>query len=153
MKIEKHMTVYVKSLRTHGVVLGIQRNGTIKVGIQKLTFELPESDLTVLKGPLENFEKRAKPRTKKERPQGVRGKSSSNRRSIDLHGRNVEETLKEVEAFLNRAIVDEIDELEVIHGVGSGKLKIAIHRYLTSLGDIVHFKSDSANPGVTWVYL
>jgi DNA mismatch repair protein MutS2 len=64
----------------------------------------------------------------------------------------VEEALRLVEARLNEALLKEIDSLEIIHGLGTGRLKAAVHKYLSALSVVKHFKLDETNPGTTWVY-
>jgi DNA mismatch repair protein MutS2 len=64
----------------------------------------------------------------------------------------VEEALALVEKRLNEALLSEIDSLEIIHGVGTGRLKVAVHQYLGGLGVVKHYKLDEGNPGTTWVY-
>lgn len=90
----------------------------------------------------------------KAKPQGVRiAQTSKEVRRIDLHGLAVEEALNTLERTLDKAILAEFERLEVIHGLGSGKLKQAIHKYLSNSSSISHFKLDEQNPGLTLVYL
>lgn len=73
--------------------------------------------------------------------------------SLDLHGRSVEESVRELEQSLSDAIMAGAPQIEVIHGLGSGKVMRAVHKYL-SKSPVVHaFKLDAGNPGVTIVYL
>jgi dsDNA-specific endonuclease/ATPase MutS2 len=151
VKFAKHTTVYVKTLKAHGVVVGVARDGIYKVAVHKLVFECPATDLTALKGPVQTFEK-TKPRSKKARPGGLSAKTGFASRSIDLHGLTVDEALKQVVHAVDRAIIDDIERLEIVHGVGTGKLRNAIHHYLSTLSVIGSYKADPGNPGATWVY-
>ena len=49
---------------------------------------------------------------------------------IDLHGERVEEGLERLERFLDQAILSIENEVTVIHGHGSGRLKHAVRHYL-----------------------
>lgn len=74
-------------------------------------------------------------------------------RSIDLHGLRVQEALGLVEDLLNRAVLDDCDEIQIVHGIGRGRIKEALHDYLRGLHVVKSYKLDPANPGVTRVYL
>jgi DNA mismatch repair protein MutS2 len=72
--------------------------------------------------------------------------------SIDLHGATVEEALRAVEARLDEAIRSGLDHLDVIHGIGTGRIRQALHRFLRDIGAVRHFEVTPDNPGVTRVY-
>ena len=55
----------------------------------------------------------------------------------------VEEALYEVDNFIDRALIDNLEEIKVIHGVGTGKLKKAIAEHLKR-----HRRVDSFRAGV-----
>ena len=52
--------------------------------------------------------------------------------TIDLHGYHVEEALAALDRFLDDAILGELDRVQIIHGIGTGRLRNAIHEYLSS---------------------
>lgn len=72
--------------------------------------------------------------------------------SIDLHGATVEEALRAVEIRLDAAIRSGLDHLDVIHGIGTGRIRQALHRLLRDIGAVRHFEVTRDNPGVTRVY-
>ena len=72
--------------------------------------------------------------------------------SIDLHGATVEEALRAVEARLDEAIRAGLDHLDVVHGIGTGKVRHAVHRLLRGIGAVRHFEITAGNQGVTRVY-
>ena len=72
--------------------------------------------------------------------------------SLDLHGATVEEALRAVEVRLDEAIRAGLDHLDVIHGIGTGKIRHAVHRLLRGIGAVRHFEVSTDNPGVTRVY-
>jgi len=73
------------------------------------------------------------------------------RKSIDLHGMTRDEAIRAVEQCINYAILDGLDEIEVIHGHGSGVLKQALHEYLSSLSVVRHYSIHPLNTGLTRV--
>jgi len=72
--------------------------------------------------------------------------------SIDLHGATVEEALTAVEARLSLALLAGLDHLDVIHGIGTGKVRHAVHGFLRGVGAVRRFEIAPGNPGVTRVY-
>jgi DNA mismatch repair protein MutS2 len=68
---------------------------------------------------------------------------------IRIIGMRVEEALKEVDRFLDRAIVQEMQQVRIVHGIGTGRLMNAIKEHLEDMGYTKSIKRDSANPGVT----
>ena len=74
-------------------------------------------------------------------------------RSVDLHGLTVAEALEKVEKELDRALLGRIYRLQVVHGIGTGAVKNALHSYLKKNSHVSRFEVDSANRGTTWVYL
>lgn len=71
---------------------------------------------------------------------------------VDLHGMTVEDAMRSVEKSVDRAIIDGYEKMEIVHGIGSGKIRQALHRYLAQLSVIESYRLDEQNPGVTWVY-
>lgn len=74
-------------------------------------------------------------------------------RSLDLHGKTVQEAVDLLDAFLNDALLDDTPEVLIIHGRGSGRVKSAVHARLTDMRSIRRFRLDPRNPGVTIVTL
>jgi DNA mismatch repair protein MutS2 len=65
----------------------------------------------------------------------------------------VADALSKTAQCLDDALVDGKDSLEIIHGIGEGKVRDAVHDYLKGLSVVRHFALDPLNPGVTKVYL
>ncbi len=92
-------------------------------------------------------------RSKRKRKQQNKSTNDDYRVKLDLHGMTVEEALDKVEYTLDRALLNQKTLLEIVHGLGTGKLKNAIHKYLENSDCIESFKLDESNPGRTLVYL
>jgi DNA mismatch repair protein MutS2 len=74
-------------------------------------------------------------------------------RSIDLHGMTVDEARTAVADFVSRAVMDGADTLEIIHGIGTGRVRDAIRRALAAIGAVRQVRPHPTNPGVTIVHL
>lgn len=151
MPYKKHDRVYHQKLKKDGVVVDVLKTGLLKVALGNVIVECREADLiSMRKGvggapPIPSIKSRAAvPSRKMKRPPAST--------KCDLHGMRVEEALRVVEAKVNEALLAEIDSVEIIHGVGTGALRYAVHGYLKGLSVVKHFKIDEHNPGTTWVY-
>ncbi|MGD0236318.1 MAG: endonuclease MutS2 [Syntrophorhabdales bacterium] len=71
---------------------------------------------------------------------------------LNVRGMRVEEALREVDRFVDRAIVHGTPRLRIVHGIGTGRLMDAIrHRLLET--PHIEVKGDEGNSGVTIVEL
>jgi len=144
----KNTAVRILSLKKEGVIVGISRPGYYAVAVGNLKIECTASDLQLIK-------------QKKEVPSSIpvrktNAKSPSSKvipsLAVDLHGMTVEQALSLVERTLDRALSSGIDRVDLVHGIGTGKLKSAIHRYLSGLSVVKRYKLSDGNPGITWVF-
>ena len=72
---------------------------------------------------------------------------------LDLHGKTRADALEILERSIDRALLQGTDQIELVHGLGSGALRDAAHQYLGRCRHVKHFKLDELNPGVTRIYL
>jgi DNA mismatch repair protein MutS2 len=82
-----------------------------------------------------------------------RGGSAAFEPVIDLHGLTRQEAVERIEHALDRALLQNRARIKIVHGIGSGAVKQAVHAYLSSARQVAEFHLDPANAGVTWVYL
>lgn len=73
--------------------------------------------------------------------------------SIDLHGHTVPEAEAAIDAFLNDALMAGHAQVRVIHGIGGGRVKGAVHARLRRVSAVRGFRVDPSNAGVTIVTL
>lgn len=75
---------------------------------------------------------------------------------INVLGLTVGEALYEVDNFIDRAVTDNLSEIKIIHGVGTGKLKTAIWEHLKKHKNVAEYrlgKYGEGETGVTFVKL
>ena len=142
--------VFVTSLNKLGVVVAVLREGVYQVQVGPLKIKVQGSDLkaptAINKSLLKTLKNIAKPVA------GSKKNPPTQPARLDLHGMRVEDAMRAVEKAMDRAIIDGHGRMEIIHGIGSGRVREALHQYLKTLPIIEHFKVDDINPGVTWVY-
>ncbi len=75
---------------------------------------------------------------------------------LDLRGYRVDEAMEFLEEFLEKAIINNAQELRIIHGVGNGTLKRSVHSKFKEYKDIKEFwhpEDNLGGEGVTYVKL
>lgn len=72
---------------------------------------------------------------------------------LNLIGMRVEEALRELDRFVDRAMVHGNSKIRIIHGIGTGRLMKAVRDHLSLLQDIKKIETDITNSGVTVVEL
>jgi DNA mismatch repair protein MutS2 len=72
-------------------------------------------------------------------------------RDLKIVGMRVEEALKTVDTFLDRAVVEGISQVRIVHGVGTGRLMQAVRGHLGETPYVRTFHPDERNAGVTIV--
>ena len=73
--------------------------------------------------------------------------------TLDVHGLTVTQALEAIDAALNDALLRDADELRVIHGRSSGRIRDALHRHVRGLSAVRMARLDPANAGVTIIVL
>ena len=70
---------------------------------------------------------------------------------VNVIGQTVQEALVEVEAFLDSAVVANLDEVRIVHGMGTGKLRAGIHEFLRKHRNVAEFRLGKYGEGETGV--
>jgi len=71
--------------------------------------------------------------------------------SIDLHGYDRESTRVKVNDFVTESKVLNQKEILIIHGIGEGIVKQAVHQTLSKNKDVLEYKIANNNVGCTIV--
>ncbi len=143
--IKSNAEVYVKSMQTRGVVLSFnERNGEAEVACGSMKLRIKLSDLQFINSP--------KPApTKKQRAENVKvvRKFSPTQPLFEINviGLTVEEALIEVDNFLDKAMTDNLEQVKIIHGVGTGKLRNAISQHLKRCRHVAEYRSGKYGEG------
>ena len=70
---------------------------------------------------------------------------------INVIGQTVHEALPDVEAFIDAAVVSNLEEVRIVHGVGTGKLRAGIHEFLRTHKNVAEFRLGRYGEGETGV--
>lgn len=70
---------------------------------------------------------------------------------LNVIGKTVSEALPDVEAFIDSAVLANLEEVRIVHGVGTGKLRAGIHDYLKKHRNVAEFRYGKYGEGETGV--
>jgi DNA mismatch repair protein MutS2 len=125
------------------------RKGKAELEMGMMKVKVPLRDLIPTKAPIE--QKRTRSINTK-----LAQTNSAFDQKLDVRGYTKNDALDFVEEFVDQALINNISDLKIIHGVGSGILKKAIHRKLREYKDIkrvYHPEEEFGGEGVTYISL
>lgn len=70
---------------------------------------------------------------------------------INVIGLTVHEALPDVEAFIDAAVISNLEEVRIVHGVGTGKLRAGIHDFLRTHKNVAEYRLGKYGEGETGV--
>ncbi len=150
-KIKVGDRVFVNSMKANGIVVVVNRKKQVcEVNVGELRAQISFSELYE---PHKGDKKKNKPQIS---VRIDRSNFSAAEMQINVIGKNTDEALLETENFIDRAIVNNLTEIKIIHGVGLKILSTAIHDYLRKNPHVAEFrfgKYGEGEHGVTFVTL
>lgn len=141
--------VLVRALKRRGTILGVVRPGVYRVLMGALTSTVRGNDLE----PVQPKRKARVPSASSFSPTGETPVEAAQLATVDLHGLTVDEARNKVVGHISRAILAGLERIEIIHGIGTGRLKAAITADLRRISAVRAVKPHPSNPGVTVAYL
>ncbi len=149
-KIKTGDRVYIPSMDADGVVISVNRKKQVcDINLGDKRVNLSFSAL---------YQPRKKAEKKKAQQQVTvkidRSNFTAPEMQINVIGLNVDEALDKVTGFLDRAVLNNLPEVKIIHGVGLKKLSTAIHEMLRKHPHVESFrfgKYGEGEHGVTFV--
>ena len=70
---------------------------------------------------------------------------------LNVIGLTVAEALPEVEAFIDAAVIANLEEVRIVHGVGTGKLRAGVHDFLRGHRNVAEYRLGKYGEGETGV--
>ena len=151
-------TVYVSRINDSGTIQSIRpQKNEAEVLCGNLRLRVKISELSVLVEP--KAEKKGEKLPKWKRKQSASpvqvSKSLAPRPmpslEINVIGKTVLDAIPEVEAFLDAAVLSGLEEVRIVHGMGTGKLRAGIHEYLRKCKNVAEFRLGHYGEGETGV--
>ncbi len=116
--------VKIITLNQQGSVVSVDNNkkeAVVQIGIMKMTLPFKS---------LQRAKKDPKTTVTKQTRKIIKSKSGNIKREVDLRGLNLEEAIMEVEKYLDDAYVAGLENVTIIHGIGTGVLKSGLQDIL-----------------------
>lgn len=116
--------VKVITLNQNGSVVSVdkkRKEAVVQIGIMKMTLPFKS---------LQKSHKDVSKNVTKSTRNIIRAKSGNIKSEVDLRGLNLEEAIMEVEKYLDDAYVAGLESVTVIHGIGTGVLKVGLQDIL-----------------------
>lgn len=134
--------VFVKALGAVGEVLSVhEKKKEAEVLVGSMRLNVKEKDLRAVSGsPRGRPVERVRIVHKTEPILAVKTE-------INLLGMTVPEAIREVDAFIDRAVLAGLEEVKIIHGIGTGKLKEGIRRHLREMPNVQEFRAGAYGEG------
>jgi len=138
-EIEEGNVVFVKSIGYDAEVLGIDRKHhhlRVKMGSKEI--EVPITDVSHGKGKYPERKEKDYIYDKAEEAVPV---------ELNIIGTRVDEALSRLEPFLNHASIENLREVTIIHGIGTGALLKAVRNYLKGHPLVKDFRKGELSEG------
>lgn len=148
--------VFAKNIGQEGVVQNVRANkGEAEILCGNIRLRSKISDLSLVLKSKPNTAKKPKWQVKKEgeKVQVKRTLNAKRAPALELNviGMTVHEALPEVEAFLDAAVLSNLEEVRIIHGMGTGKLRAGIHEFLRTQRNVAEYRLGKYGEGDTGV--
>jgi DNA mismatch repair protein MutS2 len=136
--------VFLPALGLTGEVLqALNREGKLAVRVRKVKLKVRPEEVTLVAGDVKKIVTE---------PPGGFFPASEHLPSLNVVGLRVDEALPLVDRLLDQAILQGAERVDIIHGVGTGRLKQAVRDHLKHHTGVKAVHAD-VNPGVTLVDL
>ena len=136
--------VFVGAMDKEGEVLSVNlRKKEADVAVGNIRLSVKASDLFRIVGGKKQPDERRK-------VQVVRNLSSNTgavQTEINLLGMTVAEATEEVDAFIDRAVLSGLEEVKIVHGLGTGKLRDGIRNHLRGHKNVAEFRAGKYGEG------
>ncbi|MFA7481859.1 MAG: Smr/MutS family protein [Vulcanimicrobiota bacterium] len=138
--LEPQTRVYIPRFGQEGEVLGQKgQRVDVKMGTLKMTFTRDELDV------LSRPQKKPEPKPGGElRPEAD---TAHFKVSLDLRGQSVDEACLEVDRFIDRACLAKVERVELLHGKGTGALRLGIQQHLKRHRQVAGFRDGDPYEG------
>ena len=142
--LEPGQKVFLPALGLTGEVLSEpSRDGRLEVRVRKVKLKVSPEEVAPVAGPSKR---------------GIKGPhtayypAAEHLPTLNVVGLRVDEALPLVDRLLDQAVLQGAERVDIIHGVGTGRLKQAVLEHLKQQPMVKAVHGD-VNPGVTWVDL
>ncbi len=150
--------IYVSRINDTGIIQSVRpQKGEAEVLCGNIRLRVKISELSVLVEPHAAL-KKDKQSKWKQKAQASPVQVSKNLSAkpmptleINVIGKTVLDAIPDVEAFIDSAVLANLEEVRIVHGMGTGKLRAGIHEYLRKCANVAEFRLGRYGEGETGV--
>ena len=119
--------IIVTAYGQRGTLTSQAKNGNweAQVGLIKMTLKADEFTLVRAQSEAQQPKKKQINVVKK-----AKKSSGGPRARLDLRGKRYEEAMQELDAFIDQALLNNMSQVDIIHGIGTGVIRDAVTKYL-----------------------
>ena len=112
----------------------------VQVGLMKMTLKEDEFEAVGKEAAAEKPASRKVSTVKRSKSQGAKAR-------LDLRGKRYEEAMEELDAFIDQALLNNMAQVDIIHGIGTGVIREGVQNYLRRNKQVKSFAYAPQNAG------
>ena len=135
--------IIVTAYGQRGTLINQTKNGKWEVQVGLIKMMLKEDEFSLVKVQ----EEAQKPKKKQVHVVKKSKKSAGPRVRLDLRGKRYEEAMQELDEFIDQALLNNIAQVDIIHGIGTGVIREGVTKYLSRNKHVKSFGYAPQNAG------
>ncbi|MET3191808.1 endonuclease MutS2 [Streptococcus lutetiensis] len=135
--------IIVTAYGQRGTLINQTKNGKWEVQVGLIKMMLKEDEFSLVKVQ----EEAQKPKKKQVHVVKKSKKSARPRARLDLRGKRYEEAMQELDEFIDQALLNNIAQVDIIHGIGTGVIREGVTKYLSRNKHVKSFGYAPQNAG------
>jgi DNA mismatch repair protein MutS2 len=147
-------TVLVREYGQQGTIVRVLKDGKFEVQLGILKMILADDEVEKQQSAPVKETKQTNKRSKKSHINTNKAISRAEASAtLDLRGVRYEPAMAEVDRFIDKALLNNLSSVEIIHGKGTGAIRKGVQEYLRSNSQVQSFKFTGPDQGATYVQL
>lgn len=135
--------IIVTAYGQRGTLINQTKNGKWEVQVGLIKMMLKEDEFSLVKVQ----EEARKPKKKQVHVVKKSKKSAGPRARLDLRGKRYEEAMQELDEFIDQALLNNMAQVDIIHGIGTGVIREGVTKYLCRNKHVKSFGYAPQNAG------
>nr|WP_302814610.1 endonuclease MutS2 [Streptococcus lutetiensis] len=135
--------IIVTAYGQRGTLINQTKNGKWEVQVGLIKMMLKEDEFSLVKVQ----EEAQKPKKKQVHVVKKSKKSAGPLARLDLRGKRYEEAMQELDEFIDQALLNNIAQVDIIHGIGTGVIREGVTKYLSRNKHVKSFGYAPQNAG------
>ena len=133
--------ILVTSYGQRGTLVKQLKDGRWEAQVGRIKMTLEEQEFNLLKAEKEQQPKRKQVNVVK------RANTAGPKARLDLRGKRYEEAMEELDAFIDQALLNNMAQVDIIHGIGTGVIREGVTKYLRRNKHVKSFGYAPQNAG------